>query len=121
MMGRLRNMLRGMVVDPRSHPATRGHPLLGIPYEAAWTSARHPLPLGSTLLLYTDGLVERPGEHLDKGFDRLRERAAAQCRVPLDRLCDDLLSFLPRHADDDVAMIGLRSSPSTADHVTRSR
>ncbi|PZG23315.1 SpoIIE family protein phosphatase [Nonomuraea aridisoli] len=89
------------------------NPLLGIPSDPTWTSARRLLPPGSTLLLYTDGLVELPGEHLDKGFERLRERAAAQCRAPLDRLCDDLLSFLPRHADDDVAMIGLRSSRPT--------
>ncbi|MFI7612256.1 SpoIIE family protein phosphatase [Nonomuraea terrae] len=84
------------------------NPLLGIPYDRPCTSAREPLPPESTLLLYTDGLVERPGEHLDKGFDRLRERAAALCRAPLDRFCDDLLSFLPRKADDDVAMIALR-------------
>ncbi|PZG10569.1 hypothetical protein [Nonomuraea aridisoli] len=72
-------------------------------HELYHSTAGHPPPL----LVGADGLVERPGEHLDKGFDRLRERVAAQCRTPLDRLCDDLLSFLPRHTDDDVAMIGL--------------
>ncbi|SDL61413.1 PAS domain S-box-containing protein [Nonomuraea maritima] len=84
------------------------NPLLGIPYDEPCTSAREPLPPGSTLLLYTDGLVERPTEHLDKGFERLRARAAALHRAPLDRFCDDLLSYLPRKTDDDVAMIALR-------------
>ncbi|KAB8188479.1 SpoIIE family protein phosphatase [Nonomuraea phyllanthi] len=90
------------------------NPLLGIPYDTPCASTRQALPPGSTLLLYTDGLVERPGEHLDKGFDRLRERASAQCRAPLDTLCDDLLSFLPHRTDDDVALIAVRCSGPSA-------
>ncbi|MFI7610378.1 SpoIIE family protein phosphatase [Nonomuraea terrae] len=93
------------------------NPLLGVPYDTPCMSAREPLPPDSTLLLYTDGLVERRGEHLDKGFERLRERASALGPVPLDTFCDDLLSFLPRKTDDDVAMIALRCSRSSAGYA----
>jgi serine phosphatase RsbU (regulator of sigma subunit) len=65
-------------------------------------------PPGTTLLLYTDGLVERPGEDLDQGIRELCERIAA---APADagprELCDAAVSGrLDRR--DDVALIAVR-------------
>ncbi|NUP82003.1 MAG: SpoIIE family protein phosphatase [Nonomuraea sp.] len=84
------------------------NPLLGVPCHDAYASAREPLPRLSTLLLYTDGLVERPGEHLDQGLTRLRDQAAELAGEPLDRFCDELLSHMPVSGEDDIAMIALR-------------
>jgi PAS domain S-box-containing protein len=85
-----------------------GNPLLGVAYPGAFLSASRPLPPRSTLLLYTDGLVEVPGEDLGDGLSRLRGHAAAHARAPLDELCDGLLSSMPVSGTDDIAMIALR-------------
>ena len=71
------------------------------------------LPPGSTLLLYTDGLVERRGEDLDQGIGRLVAVVGrlVQGGVPLDDLCDRVLGTLPAHPDDDVALLALRAHP----------
>ncbi|MFJ8542766.1 SpoIIE family protein phosphatase [Streptomyces sp. NPDC093586] len=84
-------------------------PLIGLVPEPRYTSAHEPLPPGSTLLLYTDGLVERRDEDLETGLERLRERAAGAARCPLDVFCDELLTgMLPHGGEDDVAMLALR-------------
>lgn len=61
------------------------------------------LPPGSTLLLYTDGLTERRGRHPD---DDIIERCAGLAGIPLDQLCDELLSGAPTY--DDVALLAVR-------------
>ncbi|MEW9266154.1 SpoIIE family protein phosphatase [Kineococcus endophyticus] len=74
---------------------------------------------GSTLLLYTDGLVERRGESLQVGLDRLLEAVgAAVAREPrdedgypldVDATCDAVLrDLLPEHPGDDVALVAIR-------------
>ncbi|MFF6983110.1 SpoIIE family protein phosphatase [Streptomyces sp. NPDC008343] len=70
--------------------------------------ATHPLPPGSTLLFYTDGLIEIPGSDLDTGLDRLRRHALALAHTPLDTLCDQLLARMPPGSTDDVALLALR-------------
>ena len=61
------------------------------------------LPPGSTLLLYTDGLIERRGRQTD---DDIVERAAALAGLPLGEMCDELLGTAPPH--DDIALLVLR-------------
>ncbi|UBU17920.1 SpoIIE family protein phosphatase [Nonomuraea gerenzanensis] len=96
----------------------RGHfldeavsPLLGVPHREGRLSRVRVLPPGSTLLLYTDGLVERPGEHLDQGLERLRRMAEPLAGQPVDKFCDQLLSGLPTTGLDDIAVIALRLPP----------
>ncbi|MFE9455066.1 SpoIIE family protein phosphatase [Streptomyces sp. NPDC006739] len=67
------------------------------------------LPDRSTLLLDTDGLVERRGESLNAGLTRLRQHAAALVREPLPMLCDELLA---ERYPDDVALLALRLPPA---------
>jgi serine phosphatase RsbU (regulator of sigma subunit)/PAS domain-containing protein len=68
------------------------------------------LARGATLLMYTDGLVERRGEDIDMGFDRLRAALRRVATHPLDQLCDELLATMrPLIPDDDVALIAVRS------------
>ncbi|MGP4087699.1 SpoIIE family protein phosphatase [Streptomyces sp. KR55] len=66
------------------------------------------LPPGSTLLLYTDGLIEIPGTDLDTGLDRLRRHALTLAHEPLETLCDQLLAGMPPGSTDDVALLALR-------------
>jgi anti-sigma regulatory factor (Ser/Thr protein kinase) len=67
---------------------------------------------GGTVVLYTDGLVERPGAHLDEGLAYLAERVRDAPADP-ERLCDHLLrSMVPGHgAPDDVALLALQNTP----------
>jgi serine phosphatase RsbU (regulator of sigma subunit) len=66
------------------------------------------VPPGSTLIAYTDGLIERPGADMDQGITELCERVAA---APLDarprELCDAAVSGALDHRDD-VALIAVR-------------
>lgn len=72
------------------------------------------LERGSTILLYTDGLVERRGEALDEGIARLREAltALAARDLTLDGLCDRLVRhMLPERPEDDIALVAVRLHP----------
>ena len=61
------------------------------------------------LLLYTDGLVERRGQTLDVGLERLRAAAAGSAGRSVDDLVDHVLaSVADPHGDDDVAVLGVR-------------
>lgn len=72
-----------------------------------------PLPPGSTLLLYTDGLVEVPGTDLDTGLRGLRRHAAALARHPLEDFCDQILALMPPGNTDDIALLALRVPAAT--------
>ena len=65
---------------------------------------------GSTLVLFTDGLVELRGESLDRGFERL-EAAVVSAPDDVDSLCEWLLArTLSDHVvDDDVTLLVLRT------------
>ncbi|MFF0015671.1 SpoIIE family protein phosphatase [Streptomyces sp. NPDC005374] len=94
---------------------TDGHGiLLGTGVRTPRTDATALLPPGSTLLLYTDGLIEAPGHTLDEGLQRLHRHAAALAHRPLASLTDQLLRRV-RHVtnDDDVALLAVRT-PSTS-------
>jgi PAS domain S-box-containing protein len=67
---------------------------------------------GSTIVLYTDGLVEERGVSIDAGLDALR-RAAANPGDP-EELCDHLVeSMLAIHpAHDDIAVLALQALPA---------
>ncbi|MCW2675346.1 MAG: hypothetical protein JWR70_386, partial [Modestobacter sp.] len=67
---------------------------------------------GGTLLLYTDGLVERRDRDLDAGIDELCRVVGELADLPLQRLCDRLLElmYLP-DTEDDVALLAVRLHP----------
>ena len=64
---------------------------------------------GSTVLLYTDGLVERRDRDIDEGTAALVDAVARCAGLPLDQMCDRVLErlFLP-DAEDDVAVLAVR-------------
>ncbi len=91
-----------------------GDLLLGVDAAAERSEAMHPVPPGSTVLLYTDGLVERRGSTLDEGLARLAEHLAALRDLAPGPLCDALLGLLlPGTPEDDVAMMAVRTSNGT--------
>ena len=63
---------------------------------------------GSTLVLYTDGLVERRGEPLDEGLERLRETAEEYAGLGPNQLGQALRARMAPDPDDDVAMVTVR-------------
>ena len=85
--------------------------LLGLDADTARADHTELLPVGSTVLFFTDGLVERRGENLDDGLDRLEALLAQVGALPLEQLCDALLRSLARAADDDIALLAVRLHP----------
>ena len=83
--------------------------LLGIDPSSPRAESLVTLDREATVLLYTDGLVERRGQSLDEGLERLRDALGQLAGLELDRLCDALLRLLlPAKRDDDVAMVAVR-------------
>lgn len=73
------------------------------PYESVTIT----VPASATLLVFTDGLVERRGEVIDVGLQRLRE-TADQAHNSLDDLLEDLTEKLPPDGPaDDTAILGV--------------
>ena len=70
------------------------------------------LPPGATLLLYSDGLVERRRESLDVGLRRLATLAAEYVRPDDDEWCERLVdAMVDGSGDDDVALLGVTLRP----------
>jgi hypothetical protein len=63
---------------------------------------------GAAVVAFTDGLVERRGENLDVGLDRLA-RVASGHDGDVDALVGHLLADLaPEGSDDDIAILGVQ-------------
>lgn len=64
----------------------------------------------TTLVLYTDGLVERPGDDIQEGLDQLRELASHGDAIDPNDLADHLLAERqpPQGWRDDVALLVCR-------------
>ncbi|MGY1857357.1 SpoIIE family protein phosphatase [Modestobacter sp. SYSU DS0290] len=85
--------------------------LLGVDPAAARADHTVQLAPGDTVVLYTDGLVERRDATLDDGLDRLVAAAAELAATPVDEVGDVLLARLAPDFADDVALLALRISP----------
>jgi PAS domain S-box-containing protein len=86
--------------------------LLGVLPEAVRRESEVTVDRGALVLLYTDGLVERRGQSLDDGLERLRQTLADLAGQDLDSICDELLQrMLPDRPDDDVALVAVLLHP----------
>ena len=88
---------------------------LGVPH----VQETRPLPAGATLLVYTDGLVERRDESIDVSLRRLRDTVAAigpEPAVLCERLPAELLDGGP---SDDVAIVALRTTDTPTRPIGR--
>jgi anti-sigma regulatory factor (Ser/Thr protein kinase)/putative methionine-R-sulfoxide reductase with GAF domain len=88
-------------------------PLGSLPF-AAFHETQERLAPGDTILLYTDGLIERRREPLTAGLERLRALAAT--RATAEQLCQRVVEQLlpPGGGDDDIAVVALRVVPVEA-------
>jgi PAS domain S-box-containing protein len=68
------------------------------------------LPPGSVLALYTDGLIEQPGQDISTGMSRLARALAAGPARSLDELCDSVLASLAPRPRDDIALLLARTT-----------
>jgi serine phosphatase RsbU (regulator of sigma subunit) len=89
---------------------TRAEMLVGVRPGAARTDHVTPLPTGSTLLLYTDGLIEqRDGDRdIDSGTARLVESLTGRAELPLDALLDRVLERAVEPREDDIVVLAVR-------------
>ena len=64
------------------------------------------VPKGAVLVAYTDGLVERRGEIIDRGLERLRAQLVPQ---PAETVCSAVIDALVDEAQrDDIAVVAVR-------------
>ncbi|WP_155373425.1 fused response regulator/phosphatase [Catellatospora vulcania] len=96
-----------LVADGRVSEIWHRAPLLGINHPRS-DDLEFVIPEGGTLLLYTDGLIERRDITIRDGIADL-SRLAGDVDADLGRYCDRLLRQLtnPPHADD-VAVVAVR-------------
>lgn len=84
--------------------------MVGLMPDAARSDHAHGLPPGTTLLLYTDGLVERPDRDVRAGIDQLRTALTRLRRQPLPTLLSMLVAQVAGDdPQDDVALLAVRS------------
>ena len=86
----------------------------GLPAQASFR-----LVPGSTLLLFTDGLVEKRGASIDEGLQRLAT-LATDCGQDIEAFCEQLLrSMVGDDTPDDVALLAIRPIPLTGRPLLR--
>jgi serine phosphatase RsbU (regulator of sigma subunit) len=71
------------------------------------------LDSGSTLVLYSDGLIERRGGLLEPQYDRLREQTRSLVHLPPAQLASTLVHAMTdgSPAGDDVVVLAVRFDP----------
>jgi serine phosphatase RsbU (regulator of sigma subunit) len=94
-----------VLVDGRS-------PVVGMPPREV-EPGEWQLGVGDTLFVYTDGLVERRGEDLDAGLERLRGYLASLPAGDLDAQASALVERCTAggRIEDDIALVALRRGP----------
>jgi serine phosphatase RsbU (regulator of sigma subunit)/CheY-like chemotaxis protein/anti-sigma regulatory factor (Ser/Thr protein kinase) len=74
---------------------------------------------GSTLILYTDGLIERRADSIDSGLARLKNAAIARARYEPERLCDEIVDEFAQGSLDDLVFLCLRRETGGSQIFTR--
>ncbi|MDO0929234.1 SpoIIE family protein phosphatase [Streptomyces sp. TG1A-8] len=87
-------------------PTLRGL-LLGALPEAVYEETELQLAEGDTLLMYTDGLIERRDRSVEESLSHLLDTARSAPRT-LDQQLDRLLTYSRSDTDDDTCIVGIR-------------
>ena len=126
------------LIDPQRHAmtyVTAGHPPpvlvdpdgrarflddaiswpLGVePADERGPAAEVAVPPGSLVVFYTDGLVERRDEPMERGLERLRDVVARSSTLPLRLIKQAIFGELVDDgATDDIALVALRIAGAT--------
>ena len=110
-----------LVIGPEGAAFASDHhsnPALGLPQPPSFVEEEVALRPGTSVLLYTDGLIERRGESLDLGLERLRSTAerVVNGTSPNDAITELLGRVIegPRPTDDVALMLLQRdATPAT--------
>jgi anti-sigma regulatory factor (Ser/Thr protein kinase) len=127
------------LVDPERHTmtyVTAGHPPplivepdgaarfledavswpLGVePTRSRGEAASVAVPPGTLVVFFTDGLVERRNEPMERGLERLREVVRRSANLPLRLVKQAIFSELvDEHATDDIALVAFRLAGASA-------
>lgn len=95
--------------DGRARLLERAHNvLLGAVPDATYQEISTELRVGDTLILYTDGLIERRHSGLDETLATLRRAAERPVTGEIDEQADHLLAEATGDTDDDTSLILLR-------------
>ena len=108
--GSLPPLVRSAAGNVRLLQEARSVPLAG--FGVARTEATEPLSPGSTIVLFSDGLVERRSEGLDRGLERLGDavvRVGGEPEELAQRLVDEVGAVV---GGDDIAMLAIRCLPA---------
>ncbi|MEU6709570.1 SpoIIE family protein phosphatase [Streptomyces wuyuanensis] len=95
--------------------------LLGIDPDATYRTIEIPMPPGTMLALYTDGLVEAPGADIDHAIKALANHVMHTQDHTLDKLADAMLDHAATTTPgtDDVAFLLLKCTPSSVGRDSR--
>ncbi|MFG2294452.1 SpoIIE family protein phosphatase [Streptomyces sp. NPDC048603] len=85
----------------------------GLPFETAEIE----LPRDSTLILYTDGLVEDRHRDIDLALDELRHTLSHPDRPPEDTCQAVMDAMAPEHPSDDIALLVARTHTVPDDRI----
>ena len=81
-------------------------PPLAVRLDASRLNVTVPLTAGDTIVLYSDGLIERRGESLDVGLDRLARTTVELHGSSVQDVADGLLrTLVPERNRDDVVLV----------------
>ena len=81
---------------------------------SAYEAIELPIDEGSTLVLYTDGLVESREQDIGTGLERLEAALAGAGRDPEELCASAIGGLLPERPSDDVALLAARARRTTA-------
>jgi hypothetical protein len=85
--------------------------MLGVDPDTARHDHEELLEPGTTVLLYTDGLIERRDAPLQAGMDWLATTVTDLSDLPVDALLEELLALVGDQVEDDVALLAVRAYP----------
>ncbi|MBP2706274.1 SpoIIE family protein phosphatase [Microbispora sp. RL4-1S] len=105
-------LVRGDTVHRLHHPGV----LLGVFETVSYTCASARLQAGDLLLMFTDGLIERPGRDLFDGLDALGATISDVLRRrPRDRMAAIMEALAPSNTSDDTCILVARIQPRTGE------
>jgi phosphoserine phosphatase RsbU/P len=87
-------------------------PPIGVTVERPPVVTEVPLPVGTTVVCFTDGLYERRTEPIDRQLDRLRASVTA---THPEAVCATVMGTMvgSHHVEDDTALLALRRTERT--------
>jgi hypothetical protein len=96
---------------PATIPEIEGSTPIGMLGGSARRSTTIPLAPGTVVAFYTDGLIERRGESIDVGLERVRDATSSG---PAERVAASIMQQLVGNSitTDDIALVVLRRTPT---------